>query len=362
MNFIKRPNKEGDRIFFYYDFGRGKGQRPSTGVFIYAKPRNLVEKNHNKEAIALLETKKSELILEKQSIGSSYIPAHKFKTNFIDYYQEFVENNKRKGNRHLESSLTHFKTFLKKDIISPIEITENLCVRFRQFLLDHFTGDTPANYYARFKKVLNAASKDGYYRRSPAEDVKARSNSSIHLKENLESDEYIKLLKTPCFNKELRDAFILSCYTGLRWIDVNKMDWSDLIGVQLTTRIIQNKTGKPLVITLHPIAQSILDQRRKNAGDQPEGRVFHLSSQDGCNKSLQKWIDNAGIKKHITWHCARLSFSILLQDQNVDKATVALLLGHTSSKYVDITYKRHRPKDQMSHISKLPMPEKISFY
>jgi hypothetical protein len=31
----------------------------------------------------------------------------------------------------------------------------------------------------------------------------------------------------------------------------------------------------------------------------------------------------------------RLRFSILLQDENVDNATVALLLGHTSTKYVN---------------------------
>ena len=85
----------------------------------------------------------------------------------------------------------------------PIEVTENLCVRFRQFLLDHFTGDTPANYYARFKEVLKAASKEGYYRESPAKDVKAKSNASIHLKENLESDEYIRLVNTPCFTENL---------------------------------------------------------------------------------------------------------------------------------------------------------------
>jgi hypothetical protein len=35
----------------------------------------------------------------------------------------------------------------------------------------------------------------------------------------------------------------------------------------------------------------------------------------------------ARITKHITWSCARLSFSILLQDRNVDEATVAYLMG-----------------------------------
>jgi hypothetical protein len=65
----------------------------------------------------------------------------------------------------------HFKAFLKKGCISPVEITENLCHRFRQYLLDHFNGDLPACYYARFKKVLKAATTESYFRINPAEDI-----------------------------------------------------------------------------------------------------------------------------------------------------------------------------------------------
>ena len=126
MNFVKRLNRSGNKIFFHYDFGRGKGQRPATGIFIYVKPKNQVEKNHNKEALSLLELKRSQLILEQQAAGSGFIPAHKIKANFLDYYAEFVKDNKRCGNRHLENSLKHFKAFLKNDFISPIDITENL--------------------------------------------------------------------------------------------------------------------------------------------------------------------------------------------------------------------------------------------
>jgi hypothetical protein len=83
MNFLKRANKTGDKITFYYDFGRGKGQRPSTGIFIYAKPKNQIEKTHNKEALALLETKKNQLVIEKKAIGSAFIPSHKFKLTLL---------------------------------------------------------------------------------------------------------------------------------------------------------------------------------------------------------------------------------------------------------------------------------------
>lgn len=357
MNFVTRPNTKGDKIYFYYDLGRKKGQRPATGVFIYTKPKDQIEKNHNKEALLLLETKRSQFILEKQALGSGFIPSHKFKANFIDYYSEYVKVNQRKGNRHLKYSFVHFKKFVAKDFISPLDITENFCKRFRQYLLDHHTGETPGGYYARFKWVVNAAQKDGYFRINPTENVFAKCNPSIRLKENLESDEYIKLLHTPCLNREIKSAFLFCCYTGLRFVDVKQLEWKDVKGSILTTRIIQAKTGRLVTLTLHPVAREILGTRKQITN---VGKVFYLPSANGANKVLNKWMVTAGIQKYITWSCARLSFSILLQDKNVDDATVAYLLGHTTTDQVRKTYKRHRPKDQSASISHLPAPESLS--
>ena len=361
MNILKRPNSKGDKIMFYYDFGRGAGQRPSTGIFIYKNPKNQVEKNHNKQALLLLETKKSQLTIEQQAIGSVFIPQHKFKANFLEYFEEYVQQNRRKGNRHLANSLKQFKLFINGDFIAPIDITENFCKRFRQFLLDKFTGETPGGYYARFKWVVNAATKDGYFQHNPTEDVAAKSNPSVKLKENLEVDEYLVLLVTPCFNEEVKAAFIFSCYTGLRWVDVKKLEWKDIKNGVLTTRIIQAKTGKPVTITLHQIAKDILEQQRNKTdkSSKESQSVFSLPTADAANKVLSKWVRNAGIDKHITWSCARLSFSILLQDSNVDDATVAYLMGHSTTEQVRKTYKRHRPKNQIETVSLLPSPTQI---
>ncbi|MBZ4191922.1 phage integrase SAM-like domain-containing protein [Niabella beijingensis] len=203
MNFLKIANKKGDKFYYYYDYGRCKGQRPSTGVFTYKTPKTQVQKNHNKEALLILETKKSQLTIEAQATGGVYIPHHKFKPNFLDYYCEYVKLNKKDGNRHLENSLTHFKNFINKDFISNVEVTENFCKRFRQYLLERFNGETPMNYYARFKWVVKAATKDKYFHSNPTEDISAVTNPSTGMKENLEADEYIQLLRTPCSNQEV---------------------------------------------------------------------------------------------------------------------------------------------------------------
>lgn len=358
MNIAERPNKSNTKVFYYEEWGRGKGDRASLNIFTYINPKNQLEKNHNVETVKILALKRAEGVLDEQAIGTGYIPRHRFKENFLDYYAEYVKNHRRKGNRHLSGSFNHFKTFLKKDYLPPIEVTEDLVTEFRHYLLGNFTGDTPSNYFSKFKKMIRSATKDGYFRNNPAEDVKSKSNPSTHLKENLEVEEYLKLLKTPCQNNEVREAFILSCYAGLRWCDVKPLEWDkDIRGDQLRTRLVQAKTKQPIWITLHPIARAILERRKANyVAGLTSTKVFLLPCQDAANKILQKWCDDAGIKKHITWHCARLSFSILLQDKKVDNATVAALLGHTSTKYVDTIYKRHRPKDQSAVINQLPHP------
>jgi len=344
-------NKE--KKWYTFEWGKAADQRRAAGVFTYTTPKDITQKNHNREAKALLETKRSQLILEQQSIGSAYIPQHRFKSNFFDFYSEFVNNNKRDGNRHLECSLTQFRKFIGKDRLSPMDITENLCKRFRTYLLDTLTGKSPSDYFGAFKRVARSATKEGYFRINPAEDIRSRTNPSKRLKEFLEADEYMKLINTPIINKNVRDAYIVSCFTGMRWCDVEALEWKDIAGDVVVTRIIQRKTGKPVEITMHPVVKMIFENRRKQF-PYATGRIFDLPTANGANQSLGKWVKRAKINKYITWHSARLSFSILLQDAHVDTATVALLLGHTSSRFVNETYKRHRPKDQSEHLAKLP--------
>jgi hypothetical protein len=45
-------------------------------------------------------------------------------------------------------------------------------------------------------------------------------------------------------------------------VDVKKLGWKDIEGSVLTTTIIQAKTGRPVSLTLHPIAQDILTKAK----------------------------------------------------------------------------------------------------
>lgn len=363
MKYYKKKSKHGDKMLYYYDYGRGPGQRPTTGIFTYINPKTPEEKNHNKESMKILSVKQSNAILDQQAIGTQYIPNHKFASNFFDFYAEFVKNNKRKGNRHLENSYVQFVEFIGAPALPPISLTEELCIRFRDFLLERFTGDTPMNYWSRFKKAVKAAFKQRYFTDNPTDDVKGRSNPSKKLKEHLEAEEYIFLIKTPCKNQHVADAFIFCLYTGLRWCDVKKLQDVDITNDIMIKRLVQSKTGHPMAVTLHPIALLILQKVRRErlATGITSPLLFQLPTLTGANKILEEWITDAHINKQITWSCARLSFSILLLDKNVDDATVAYLMGHKTTEQVRKIYKRHRPKDERETISKLPSPTDLAY-
>jgi hypothetical protein len=139
----------------------GKKCKPAeiNGHFTYVQPATLLQKNHNKEALAILETKRSQMILDVQAIGTAYIPQHKIKTNFLDYYQNYVKENRSAGNRHLETSLSAFKSYLRKDFISATDISENLCKAFRDYLLKRYNGGNASQLLYAFQKSAKGSQK-----------------------------------------------------------------------------------------------------------------------------------------------------------------------------------------------------------
>ena len=121
------------------------------------------------------------MTLDYLAVGTVGTPTHRLLPNFLDFYKEYVSENKQFGNRHLESSYKYFKTLLKKNYLSPIEVIPDLSLRFRKFLLNHLNGETPANYFARFKKAVKAATRAGYFKVNPTSNIPVKANkNSVH--------------------------------------------------------------------------------------------------------------------------------------------------------------------------------------
>ena len=173
-------SKDGRKKYWYLEYGKAIGERSATGIYSWARPKNEIERSFNKEAMAILETKRADMVLDLQAVGSSHIVTRKLKANFLDYYQEFCNKNPSATNRALPNSLKHFKAILKKSFISPVDVTENLAKEFRKYLMDTLGGQMPLDYFSRFKRVVEAAESDGYFKKNPVAKVACQSHPSLY--------------------------------------------------------------------------------------------------------------------------------------------------------------------------------------
>ena len=71
------------------------------------------------------------------------------------------------------------------------------------------------------------------------------------------------------------------------------------------------------------------------------------------NKKLHKWVKEAGIDKHITFHSGRHSFATLQLTMDTDIYTVSKLLGHKNVKTTEI-YAKVIDKKKINAVSKIP--------
>ena len=316
------------------------------GLYLFSNPRTPLERQQNKDNLALgLEIRaEKEKALRYDGMGKPN--PIKQKTNLWDYFQKYLGVYDKKDIRMIVGSLNRFKSFIAEhypkfmNVIKPDQIDRIMIQKFVDYLTEHSKGEGAKTYYARFKKVIKSAVDKDIIRKNPCEGIQCITGENVITKDILSTDEYRLLAKTPYQNKEIVRAFFTSLFAGYRFCDVKDLRYSDVDYENKLIRIEQNKTkGKSKnsqVIT--PLSETLIGfiGYPKRPYD-PEELVFNLPSHTGCLKALRTWTRRAGIKKHITWHCARHSFGVALLtgESKADIKTLSSLLGHSGLKYTE---------------------------
>ena len=161
-------------------------------------------------------------------------------------------------------------------------------------------------------------------------------------KEYLTLDEVKKLAATPCKIPVLKQASLFACMTGLRISDILKLDWCDFeVGPDqgYYIRICTEKTETEATL---PISQEALEL----CGEWGTGKVFKGLTRSMTHHPLKQWIAEAGIRKHITFHCFRHSYAVIQISLGTDIYTVSKMLTHknvtTTQIYADLVNSKKR--------------------
>ncbi|WP_439882153.1 tyrosine-type recombinase/integrase [Pontibacter sp. MBLB2868] len=331
----------------YLDYNEnGKRKYDFLGLHLMASPKTSKDRLQNKDNKLLAERIRSERELQLSKNSMIVKASVQRRADFIAYLDEFTDTYPKKDKRVIVAMAGKFKKFVgEPDQLRFSEVTVRLCGRFRDHLEQQYKGETPYNYFKKLKKVLKQAVKEGLIPVNPAEEIENRKTEGIK-KEVLTVEEIQTMADHECYLPEVKRAFLFSCVTGLRFCDVEALEWSSIAGTVM--RVKQQKTNKDVVVNLNSTAIKLLGERPKPVVKEKKGKVsipkpvvqkvFTLPSSNTCGKHLQNWADKAEIGKKVTWHCARHSFGTNLLISGADIRSVSGLLGHSSlvetQKYV----------------------------
>jgi len=156
----------------------------------------------------------------------------------------------------------------------------------------------------------------------------------------------------------VRDMFLFSTFTGISYIDLKNLQYTD-IGQQedgsLWIILNRQKTGTSSYIPLLDFPKSIIDKYRgtKYSGD--DGKVFKIRSSASVNGNLKELAKLAGIDKTLTYHQSRHSFGTgICLSQGVPIETLSKMMGHKSIKttqiYAEVT--RTKINEDMTKLAK----------
>lgn len=200
-------------------------------LYLLDKPGNPIDKQQNKNNKVLAENIRSKRELEIKEGKFGFTANFKAKANFIDYFKFLTQKKTTRGNQiNWHSTIQHLTNYAGNELQFK-SLDKVFCEGFKSFLdtANGKTGkplgsNTKSNYFSKFKAVLNQAVKDGIINHSPANGI-ANYNHIEAQREYLSIDEVKTLAKTTCRYNVLKNAFLFSCLTGLRFSDVQKLQW-----------------------------------------------------------------------------------------------------------------------------------------
>ena len=316
------------------------------GIKIFVKGPDKDDTQSKNEKKRLAESIASQRALELISDNTNFTPRHIKKVNFFDYADTYIKSYTKKDIRMIRSTRNKFETFIGSTDLRVVDITPDLMSRYKEYLINDpaLSGETPNNYWTRFKKILRAAKVKGIIKEMPTEDIIfSNPNKGDTLKKEIvEIDEIRILAKTKCGNLEVKRSFLFSCYSGLGLAEIRNLKWKHIKNDRLLTHRL--KTGSKINNNLSPAAIRLLGEPG-NSND----FIFDMQniSHVAVNKNLKNWLNRTEIDKKITFYSGRHSFACLLLMNGANLKSVADAMGHSTTKNT-LKYLNHveRLKDE----------------
>ncbi len=341
-------------------------RKENLNLYLVSSPRTPIERDHNKEVLLLAKKIRQEREQELLEDREGYRLKKDRQIDFLEYFQAYIDNYTKKDKRMLQMALQRFKSFLHETAeykkfakcIKPEQLNKDMMVAFTEYLQSRSIGEGAKSIYQRFKKVIKFAIEHDVMIKNPCTGIVIKVDDQILRKDMLSLEEEQAMINTHYDgeNPNIRRAFIMCLYCGLRFCDVKDLTFANVDYSNRMLKFEQNKTkghsaNSGVVVPLNDGLLRLIGKPTKE--QTKDSLIFPLPSYEACLKALKRWVKRAGIEKHISWHCARHSFAVNILNNGANIKTVASLLGHSGLKHTE-KYTRAIDSLKQDAINSLP--------
>lgn len=371
---VKLREKElsNGQISLYLDIYHNK-RRWYEFLDIHIHKNRLSQEDKEKKILAkeIRANREHDLIVEDNGLADK----KKKLACFVKFFEDYVKA--RNSNGLYFGILRRLQKFAGKQPVSFAKLSASWMKDLERYLLLHVSNNTALRYLKALNGALNEAVRKRIINRNPWHDVP--HNMRLKMQDVFRSAftiEQLQLLaNTPCdIDKQIKQGYFFSRFTGLRWSDVNPLRWDEIIVKEIEGEeryflyFEQEKTESIEYLPISDNGIDILKERQVEALlEEKSPYVFpRIKEIDGTKKmyqrvlrSLKVWGKAAEIDtKKLHFHSGRHSFATnVLESSAGDLYTVSKLLGHKDISSTQI-YAKVRDKRKHDAVKALP---KINF-
>ena len=260
-----------------------------------------------------------------------------------------LEENTIKPYRTARLHLGNFQKQNKKKLLIT-DINQSLHDDFSEYLITDLgmSKNAHSKNIMVLLQILKYAVKKKLLPSSILSEVEFNTSreetDNIYLNEN----ELQKLLDLKGFNnkldEEIRDMFVLGCYTGLRFSNYSKINLDYLQDGILTA--IQKKTKQKVTIPILPNVQKVIDKYNGELPKVPTNQEFNRTLKElgkripelnvpfskQITRNRKKVVEETMKWEKLTTHTARRSFCTNMYLMGVPVMTIMAISGHKTEK------------------------------
>lgn len=295
------------------------------------------------------------------------------------FIRQYCNKSKRSATsiryyRRLARMIEAFEKYLAIELMTD-SFTEQMIEDYLHFIRSYtpekkghsaYRQSTVRNFYQKTISALHKAQKAGYRTNlEPFSEFKVSDEDSCSVYITLQELGSIEALSLNRNSAQVRDIFLIGCFTALRYSDYSRLSEDNFCDGVLHIKTL--KTGAYVMIPIHPVINRII---QRNGG---YGFLKYRNSQQNFNKVVKNVCKKAGITQKIlvertegfkvvrkmvpkyqliSTHTARRSGATNMYQAGIPPFKIMLITGHKTEtafyRYIRIQ-KEENAKDLMNH-------------